>query len=90
MTSKSVAVMNPSAPPAQQPVIFTTETQYPLPAQNFMIPSSWKRYQLSQLINKALQLPKPVPFDFIIREEILRETLGEYKIKNNIGEVLSV
>jgi ribosome biogenesis protein len=52
-----------------------------------MIPSSWKRYQLSQLINKALSLPKPVPFDFLVRGEILRTSLGEWCTEKGVGEV---
>lgn len=59
------------------PVVFTTRTPYPLPSQKFMIPSTWKRYQLSQLINKALSLPYPVPFDFIFWGEIIRGSLGD-------------
>jgi hypothetical protein len=70
-----------------RPILFTTETRYPLPSQNFMIPSSWKRYQLSQLINKALSLPKPVPFDFLVRGEILRTSLGEWCTEKGIGDV---
>ena len=42
------------------PVVFTTQTPYPLPSQKFMLPASWRRYQLSQLVNKALSLAKPV------------------------------
>lgn len=52
-----------------------------------MIPATWKRYQLSQLINKALSLPQPVPFDFLVRGEILRSTLVEWCAENGVGEV---
>ncbi|KAI0771278.1 ribosome biogenesis protein YTM1 [Trametes elegans] len=68
------------------PVVFTTQTPYPLPSQKFMIPASWKRYQLSQLVNKALSLPKPIPFEFIVRGEILRGTLAEWCAEKGIGE----
>lgn len=68
-------------------VLFSTQTKYPLPSQNFMIPASWKRYQLSQLINKALSLDKPVPFDFLVRGEILRGSLTEWCSENGVGEV---
>lgn len=51
-----------------------------------MIPTSWRRYQLSQLVNKALSLPKPVPFDFLVRGEILRTTLAEWCAEKGIGE----
>ncbi|KAK7680320.1 ribosome biogenesis protein ytm1 [Cerrena zonata] len=68
------------------PVVFTTQTAYSLPSQKFMIPASWKRYQLSQLVNKALSLAKPIPFDFLVRGEILRTTLGEWCSEKGIGE----
>ncbi|KAI0365393.1 WD40 repeat-like protein [Pilatotrama ljubarskyi] len=71
---------------ATHPVVFTTQTRYPLPSQKFMIPASWKRYQLSQLVNKALDLPKPIPFEFLVRGEILRGTLAEWCSEHGIGE----
>jgi len=70
-----------------QPVVFTTQTTYLLPAQKFMIPTTWKRYQLSQLVNKALSLTTPVPFDFLVRGEILRGTLAEWCDEKGVGEV---
>ncbi|EPQ50488.1 WD40 repeat-like protein [Gloeophyllum trabeum ATCC 11539] len=71
---------------ATRPVVFTTSTPYPLPTQKFMIPVSWRRYQLSQLINKALSLEKPVPFDFLVRGEILRGSLAEWCAEKGVGE----
>ncbi|KAM5542662.1 hypothetical protein V8D89_003623 [Ganoderma adspersum] len=68
------------------PVVFTTQTPYPLPSQKFMIPATWKRYQLSQLVNKALSLPKPIPFEFLVRGEVLRGTLAEWCAEKGVGE----
>ncbi|GAW00293.1 microtubule-associated protein ytm1 [Lentinula edodes] len=51
-----------------------------------MIPTSWKRFHLSQLINKALALVKPIPFDFLVKGELLRTSLGGWCTENNIGE----
>lgn len=68
--------MDASLPPSI-PVVFTTKTQYKLPPQKFMIPVSWRRYQLSQLINTALSLPRIVPFDFLIRGVLLGGSLSE-------------
>ncbi|KAK7052860.1 ribosome biogenesis protein ytm1 [Paramarasmius palmivorus] len=68
------------------PIIFTTQTAYPLPTQKYMIPTNWKRFQLSQLINKALSLPKPIPFDFLIRGEVLRTSLAQWCQENGVGE----
>ncbi|EIN14717.1 ribosome biogenesis protein YTM1 [Punctularia strigosozonata HHB-11173 SS5] len=70
------------------PVIFHTHTPYPLPSQKFFIPASWKRYQLSQLVNKALALARPIPFDFLIDGEILRGSLGE--LGANTEETLQI
>lgn len=55
-----------------------------------MIPLDWKRYQLSQLINKALDLPKPIPFDFLVHGEILRTSLLEWRTEKGVGEVSQV
>lgn len=52
-----------------------------------MIPTTWKRFQLSQLVNKALSLDKPVPFDFLVKGEILRSSLSEWCAENGVGEV---
>jgi hypothetical protein len=60
---------------------------HPISTSN-VIPTTWKRYQLSQLINKALSLDKPVPFDFLVRGEILRTSFGEWCVENVVGEVL--
>ncbi|KAI0055481.1 WD40 repeat-like protein [Artomyces pyxidatus] len=68
------------------PVVFATKTQYPLPTQKFMIPATWKRYQLSQLVNKALALARVVPFDFLVRGELLRASLGEWAAERGVGE----
>ncbi|KDQ32949.1 hypothetical protein PLEOSDRAFT_1031477 [Pleurotus ostreatus PC15] len=68
------------------PVVLSTQTPYPLPSQKFMIPANWKRYQLSQLINKALSLPKPIPFDFLVRGEVLRTSLGEWCAEHGLLE----
>ncbi|KAF8907533.1 WD40-repeat-containing domain protein [Mucidula mucida] len=51
-----------------------------------MIPASWKRYHLSQLINKALSLSIPVPFDFLVKQEVLTTTLGEWCAENDVSE----
>ncbi|KAF5366505.1 hypothetical protein D9757_012180 [Collybiopsis confluens] len=66
-------------------VTFTTSTPYPLPSQKYMLPISWKRFHLSQLINKALSLAQPIPFDFLVRGELLRSGLGDWCAKNGVG-----
>ncbi|KAF7338521.1 Microtubule binding protein [Mycena venus] len=72
--------------PASQPAVFTTQSPYPLPPQTFMIPTTWSRYQLSQLVNKALSLAKPVPFDFLLRGDLLKTSLADWCTQNAVGE----
>jgi hypothetical protein len=71
---------------ASQPAVFTTQSPYPLPPQTFMIPTTWSRYQLSQLVNKALSLAKPVPFDFLLRGDLLKTSLADWCTQNAVGE----
>jgi hypothetical protein len=80
-----MAAASSTAMPPSIPVIFSTKTQYQLPPQKFMIPASWRRFQLSQLINTALALPRVVPFDFLIRGVLLGGSLSEAAN----GEVIS-
>jgi ribosome biogenesis protein YTM1 len=69
------------------PVVLKTKTTYQIPSDTFMLPLSWRRYHLSELINKILNLPNPVPFDFIVSGELLSTTVGEWCSEKNIGEV---
>jgi NLE (NUC135) domain len=72
-----MAASSSTLAPPSIPVVFSTKTQYELPPQKFMIPASWRRFQLSQLINTALALPHVVPFDFLIHGALLRGSLSE-------------
>ncbi|KAG9126195.1 ribosome biogenesis protein ytm1 [Ceratobasidium sp. 392] len=51
-----------------------------------MIPTTWARYHLSQLINKVLSSTQPVPFDFLINGELLTGSLTEWCNEHRIGE----
>ncbi|KAG8942141.1 ribosome biogenesis protein ytm1, partial [Tulasnella sp. 408] len=68
------------------PVVLTTRTQYAIPTEKYMIPATWRRFHLSQLINKVLGLPQPVPFDFIVNGEMLRVSLGDWCLARGIEE----
>lgn len=79
-----------SSPPiVNLPVrLFTRSTQYAIPPDQYLIPSHWKRFQLSQLINKVLDLDSssPVPFDFIISGQLLRGSLGDWNKSQGEGD----
>ncbi|CDZ97377.1 Microtubule binding protein YTM1 (contains WD40 repeats) [Phaffia rhodozyma] len=68
--------------------LFTRSTKYAIPPDQYLIPSHWKRFQLSQLINKVLDLAStsPVPFDFVIDGELLRGSLGDWSQSKGQGD----
>lgn len=50
-----------------------------------LIPTTFRRYQLSQFINSQLALGQPVPFEFLINGSYLRTSLDEYLTQNGIS-----
>ncbi|KAG8720800.1 ribosome biogenesis protein ytm1 [Ceratobasidium sp. 394] len=68
------------------PITLTTRTKYVIPSSQYMIPTSWARYHLSQLINKVLSSVQPVPFDFLINGELLSGSLADWCNEHVIGE----
>ena len=68
------------------PVTFKTSTKHVLPPSKYLIPATWGRFQLSQLVNKALTLPTPTPFDFLINGELLHGTIEEWCGERGIKE----
>ena len=73
-----------SAP--SHPVIFKTSTKHVLPPSKYLVPATWGRFQLSQLVNKALSLPTPTPFDFLINGELLHGTIKGWCEERGIQE----
>jgi len=71
---------------ASHPAVFTTKTPHVLPAQTYLIPATWRRYQLSQLINQVLSLPQPIPFDFLMRGKVVKTSVGEWCAEHDVGE----
>lgn len=70
------------------PVLLKTKTTYQIPSETFMLPLNWRRYHLSQLINKVLDLPEPVPFDFIVGGgELLSGSVGGWCREKGVSEV---
>jgi ribosome biogenesis protein YTM1 len=78
----------PAAPVARQlPInLFTRSPTHAIPQSTYLIPSSWRRYQLSELINKVLAHPQPIPFDFLVQGEVLRGSLDAWVKKNRGGD----
>jgi ribosome biogenesis protein YTM1 len=71
----------------QLPVNLFTRGAYAIPQSTYFIPSDWRRFQLSELINKVLghggeSGVAPVPFDFVVEGEVLRGTLEQWVRKH--------
>ncbi|GAA5975430.1 hypothetical protein JCM5350_006477 [Sporobolomyces pararoseus] len=64
----------------------TKDSNYSIPPAKFLVPASWRRYQLSELINKVLENDSPIPFDFLIDQTLLRTSLGSYCQQTNTSE----
>ena len=71
--------------------LFTRDSPLAIPPSTYFLPSQWKRYQLSELINKVLQNNsesgrQPIPFDFLVEGEILRGSLESWVKKHRGGD----
>ncbi|KAH8920239.1 hypothetical protein BT69DRAFT_1336637, partial [Atractiella rhizophila] len=57
---------------------------YSIPDSTYLIPVDWRRFHLSELINKLVSSTEPVPFDFVLpsTNELLSGTIEEYLKKN--------
>jgi ribosome biogenesis protein YTM1 len=77
---------NADSSAASHPVIFKTSTKHVLPPSKYLIPATWGRFQLSQLVNKALSLPTPTPFEFLINGVLLHGTVKEWCEERGIQE----
>ncbi|EGG05904.1 uncharacterized protein MELLADRAFT_74936 [Melampsora larici-populina 98AG31] len=58
--------------------LVTKSKQYAIPNAKYMVPSDWKRFQLSELINKVLEHSQPIPFDFVIEDQLLRTSVKTF------------
>ncbi|KAF2753090.1 putative microtubule associated protein [Pseudovirgaria hyperparasitica] len=91
----NVAMLMADAPQEKVQVRISTRDQsiaLPEDPGTTVVSSSWKRLQLSSLVNSLQQNERPVPYEFLINGRILRTTLDEFLTKNGISTetVLSV
>lgn len=50
-----------------------------------LVPTSFRRYQLSTLVNSLLEREKTIPFEFLINGSYLRTSLEEYLTENGVS-----
>ncbi|CAO3650879.1 unnamed protein product [Cunninghamella blakesleeana] len=63
----------------------TKQEQYAVNNAPIMVPVSFKRYGLSELVNNLLGREKPIPFEFLIEGEILRSTIANYLLSHRLS-----
>lgn len=92
--SSAVSAAGGSAPtgPRQLPInLFTRDSPLAIPPSTYLLPAQWRRFQLSELINKVLgntaeNARQPIPFDFLVEGEILRGSLEGWVKKHRGGD----
>ncbi|EPY52598.1 ribosome biogenesis protein Ytm1 [Schizosaccharomyces cryophilus OY26] len=73
-------------PTGQVQVRFTTRNpELTVGDTPILIPTSLKRYGLSQVVNHLLKSDKPTPFDFLIQGNLLRTSLDDYITQNGLS-----
>lgn len=65
--------------------LITKYERYQIGTSAISLPIRFSRYELSRLVNEALGLEKPVPFDFILEGKLLRVPLSEYMSTHGIS-----
>lgn len=77
--------------------LHTAQHTLSIPSIPYLIPTSWRRSQLSTLVNRLLQqdgadatTTKSIPFDFIINGELLRTSLSQYLASKGLTEESTV
>lgn len=79
---------------ATLPVRLTTRSpKYIIPSDAFILPSQWRRFQLSALVNKILDpqgAASPIPFDFVVDGELLQGSLQQWVDERRGGKTEEV
>ncbi|ORY59879.1 ribosome biogenesis protein YTM1 [Leucosporidium creatinivorum] len=68
----------------------TKDSAYSIPSTKFLVPANWRRFHLSELINKVLENSSPIPFDFLINSSLLRSSLGAYCAQTGTSEEVTL
>ncbi|KAJ6263487.1 Striatin-3 [Drechslerella dactyloides] len=67
-----------SAGPRIQVNLTSRDAALAVPHQALRVSTSFRRIDLSTLVNHLLESPKPIPFDFLIDGQYLRTSIDEY------------
>lgn len=94
-TSSTAPGASAAAAPAERqlPIVLKTSlSTLQIPQQPYLVPISWRRTQLSTLVNRLLvgtseaAVATSIPFDFIVDGELLRTSLAQWLSANGKTE----
>lgn len=72
--------------PGSVQVRFTTkDPSLEIEARPLLVPTSLKRYGLSEVVNHLLETESPIPFSFLINGELLGTSVEEYLTKRGLS-----
>ncbi|KAK9463823.1 WD40-repeat-containing domain protein [Lipomyces oligophaga] len=63
----------------------TREANLAVPDVPLLVPLSLRRYGLSEIVNHLLNTDTPIPFDFLINNELLRTSLEDYIVSKGLS-----
>ncbi|KAJ2450854.1 ribosome biogenesis protein ytm1 [Coemansia sp. RSA 2336] len=61
------------------------QEKYKVPDAPIVVPQQLQRYGLSEIVNHLLGHEKPVPFDFLVDGQFLRESIAKYLKENSLS-----
>ncbi|KAI5811503.1 WD40-repeat-containing domain protein [Peziza echinospora] len=65
--------------------LFTRDQEIAVPSAPLLVPTTLRRYGLSQVVNHLLETEKAIPLDFLIDGTFLRTSLDEYLTQNGLS-----
>ncbi|KAJ2172210.1 ribosome biogenesis protein ytm1, partial [Coemansia sp. RSA 518] len=61
------------------------QKKYEVPDAPLVVPQQLQRYGLSEIVNHLLGLEAPVPFDFLVDGQFLRESIASYLKEHSLS-----
>ncbi|KAJ2161310.1 ribosome biogenesis protein ytm1 [Coemansia sp. RSA 552] len=77
--------MDTSSEPQVQIRLVSKQRKYEVPDAPLVVPQQLQRYGLSEIVNHLLGHEKPVPFDFLVDGQFLRESISSYLTEHGLS-----
>ncbi|CCG81667.1 Ribosome biogenesis protein ytm1 [Taphrina deformans PYCC 5710] len=81
----AIATETPAGSGSVQVRFTTKETSLEIESRPLLVPTSLKRYGLSEIVNHLLETEAPIPFSFLIEGELLGTSVEEYLTRRGLS-----